>query len=156
MRTTAVLMPLVAGVDFGTLSVRVSIVDSTTGVIGHATADYPLNRSRTDPNFATQSHSAHMSALASATRAAITQMLTQGGGTVVSVASVNPGGRKPVLVASIVAFGLFSLLTARAQAYEPLLLARFATGLGFGGAAMIRRAATLHPTFAAQRRSRQA
>ena len=43
-------------------------------------------------------------------------------------------GRKPVLVASIVAFGVFSLLTARAPAYEPLLLARFATGLGFGGA----------------------
>jgi AAHS family 3-hydroxyphenylpropionic acid transporter len=43
-------------------------------------------------------------------------------------------GRKPVLVASVAAFGLFSLATAQAHGYEPLLLARFATGLGFGGA----------------------
>ena len=43
-------------------------------------------------------------------------------------------GRKPVLVASVAAFGLFSLGTALARGYEPLLLARFATGLGFGGA----------------------
>jgi AAHS family 3-hydroxyphenylpropionic acid transporter len=43
-------------------------------------------------------------------------------------------GRKPVLIASVVAFGLFSLLTAAAKGYEPLLLARFATGIGFGGA----------------------
>jgi AAHS family 3-hydroxyphenylpropionic acid transporter len=43
-------------------------------------------------------------------------------------------GRKPVLIASIAAFGLFSLLTATAGSYELLLLARFATGLGFGGA----------------------
>ena len=43
-------------------------------------------------------------------------------------------GRKPVLIASVVAFGLFSLLTARAENYDALLIARFATGLGFGGA----------------------
>jgi AAHS family 3-hydroxyphenylpropionic acid transporter len=43
-------------------------------------------------------------------------------------------GRKPVLIASIAAFGLFSLMTATAGNYEILLLARFATGLGFGGA----------------------
>jgi AAHS family 3-hydroxyphenylpropionic acid transporter len=43
-------------------------------------------------------------------------------------------GRKPVLIASVIAFGLFSLLTATAKGYEPLLLARFATGIGFGGA----------------------
>jgi AAHS family 3-hydroxyphenylpropionic acid transporter len=43
-------------------------------------------------------------------------------------------GRKPVLVASAAAFGLFSLATARAHGYEPMLAARFATGVGFGGA----------------------
>ena len=64
-------MPIVAGVDFGTLSVRVSIVDSARGVIGHAVSEFPLNRSRTDPDFATQSHYAHMNALAAATRAAV-------------------------------------------------------------------------------------
>ncbi|MDB5477431.1 MAG: hypothetical protein JWP49_2942 [Phenylobacterium sp.] len=43
-------------------------------------------------------------------------------------------GRKPVLVAALAAFGLFSLATAASTSYEMLLLARFATGLGFGGA----------------------
>ncbi len=43
-------------------------------------------------------------------------------------------GRKPVLLGSVAAFGVFSLLTAMAHSYEALLWARFATGLGFGGA----------------------
>jgi len=43
-------------------------------------------------------------------------------------------GRKPVLIASVLAFGLFSIATAYAGGLTPLLLARFATGLGFGGA----------------------
>jgi AAHS family 3-hydroxyphenylpropionic acid transporter len=42
-------------------------------------------------------------------------------------------GRKPVLLASVIAFGLFSLATALAHGFEPLLAARFLTGLGFGG-----------------------
>lgn len=42
-------------------------------------------------------------------------------------------GRKPVLLVSILAFGVFSLATAFAQGFEPLLAARFLTGLGFGG-----------------------
>ncbi|WP_293907373.1 MFS transporter [Phenylobacterium sp.] len=43
-------------------------------------------------------------------------------------------GRKPVLVVSVAAFGVFSLGTALTHSYETLLLARLATGLGFGGA----------------------
>lgn len=43
-------------------------------------------------------------------------------------------GRKPVLVVSVALFGLFSIVTALTQTYETLLLARLATGLGFGGA----------------------
>ena len=43
-------------------------------------------------------------------------------------------GRKPVLVASVAAFGLFSIVTALTHTYETLALARFLTGLGFGGA----------------------
>jgi L-ribulokinase len=62
---------LVAGADFGTLSVRVSIFDSVKGRLGQATADYPLHRKREDPDHATQSHADHMRALAEATRAAI-------------------------------------------------------------------------------------
>jgi L-ribulokinase len=64
-------MAIVAGVDFGTLSVRVSIVDSQRGLLASATAEYPLHRKREDPDFATQSHSDHMQALVEATRAAV-------------------------------------------------------------------------------------
>ena len=61
-------MAVVAGVDFGTLSVRVTLVDSEKGPIGTASASYPLHRRREDPNYATQSHDAQKKALAAATR----------------------------------------------------------------------------------------
>ena len=61
-------MAIVAGVDFGTLSVRVSLVDSELGLLASAVAEYPLHRQREDPEYATQSHDDHMRALASATR----------------------------------------------------------------------------------------
>jgi L-ribulokinase len=64
-------MSIVAGVDFGTLSVRVSIVDSRKGRLGSATADYPLFRKKEDPDHATQRHADHMSALAAAARKAL-------------------------------------------------------------------------------------
>src|ERR1039458_4059449 len=64
-------MSIVAGVDFGTLSVRVSLVDSERGLIGSAISEYPLHRKREDPEYATQSHSDHMLALAAATRQAL-------------------------------------------------------------------------------------
>ena len=65
-------MAIVAGVDFGTLSVRVSIVDSVRGILASAISEYPLHRKREDPDFATQSHEDHMRALADATRKAVT------------------------------------------------------------------------------------
>jgi L-ribulokinase len=61
-------MAIVAGVDFGTLSVRVSLVDSERGLIQSALAEYPLHRKREDPEYATQSHDDHMRALAFAIR----------------------------------------------------------------------------------------
>jgi L-ribulokinase len=64
-------MSIVAGVDFGTLSVRVTLVDSEKGPIGTASASYPLHRRRDDPNYATQSHVDQMTALAAATRDAL-------------------------------------------------------------------------------------
>jgi L-ribulokinase len=64
-------MAIVAGVDFGTLSVRVSMVDSERGLLESATAEYPLHRKRGDPEHATQSHQDHMRALAAATREAL-------------------------------------------------------------------------------------
>ncbi len=59
-------MTVVAGVDFGTLSVRATLVDSEKGPIGTASASYPLHRRRVDPNYATQSHQDQMAALAEA------------------------------------------------------------------------------------------
>src|SRR5271170_856533 len=64
-------MSIVAGVDFGTLSVRVSLVDSERGLLECALAEYPLHRKREDPEYATQSHDDQMRALVSATREAL-------------------------------------------------------------------------------------
>jgi len=62
---------IVAGVDFGTLSVRVSIFDARKGRLGSASAEYPLHRKRNDPDHATQSHGAHMDALVQAMHGAV-------------------------------------------------------------------------------------
>ena len=64
---------VVAGVDFGTLSVRVSLFDNEKGRLGAGVAQYPLHRKREDPDFATQSHADHMSALAEATHQALAE-----------------------------------------------------------------------------------
>jgi L-ribulokinase len=64
-------MAVVAGVDFGTLSVRVSLVDSERGLLASAVAEYPLHRKREDLEFATQSHADHMLGLTAATREAL-------------------------------------------------------------------------------------
>jgi L-ribulokinase len=72
-------MTIVAGVDFGTLSVRVTLVDSKKGPISTASAAYSLHRRREDPNFATQSHEDQMAALAAATRDALKSTGVDGG-----------------------------------------------------------------------------
>src|SRR2546425_3187857 len=64
-------MASVAGVDFGTLSVRVSIVDSERGLLDSAVVEYPLHRKRDDSEYATQSHEDHMRALTNAMREAV-------------------------------------------------------------------------------------
>jgi L-ribulokinase len=66
-------MAVVAGVDFGTLNVRVSIVDSERGMLASAVSEYPLHRKREDPEYATQSHDDHMRALTAAMCEAIKQ-----------------------------------------------------------------------------------
>jgi len=66
-------MSIVAGVDFGTLSVRVSLVDSERGLLATALAEYPLHRKREDPEYATQSHDDQMRALVAAMREALTK-----------------------------------------------------------------------------------
>ena len=71
-------MAIVAGVDFGTLSVRVSIVDSKRGVLSSAVSEYPLHRRRDDPHHATQSHDDHMRALELATKQAVLEAGVRG------------------------------------------------------------------------------
>jgi len=61
-------MRIVAGVDFGTLSVRVTLLDSERGRLGTASSAYPLERKREDPDFATQSHALQMDGLVKAMR----------------------------------------------------------------------------------------
>lgn len=64
-------MSIVAGVDFGTLSVRIALFDKLRGKLGAATAEYSLKRSATDPDFATQSHADQMDALTRAMQEAL-------------------------------------------------------------------------------------
>ena len=64
-------MQIVAGVDFGTLSTRVTLLDRESGRLGTAAASYPLHRRRDDPDFATQSHTDQMDALVAAMRAVL-------------------------------------------------------------------------------------
>ena len=72
-------MAIVAGVDFGTLSVRVTVVDTERGRLGSGLAEYPLHRKKDDPDHATQSHDDHMRALAEATRKATIAAHISGG-----------------------------------------------------------------------------
>lgn len=69
---------LVAGIDFGTLSVRVSIFDSVEGRLGSGVAEYPLLRKKSDPDHATQRHEDHMDALARAMKAALAAVKIDG------------------------------------------------------------------------------
>ncbi len=64
-------MSVVAGVDFGTLSVRISIFDKERGKLGSASAEYPLHSSPTDPHLKTQSHDDQMDALVRAMHEAV-------------------------------------------------------------------------------------
>jgi L-ribulokinase len=66
-------MAIVAGVDFGTLSVRVTLLDSERGRLGTASAVYPLHRRREEPDFATQSHEDQMRALVEAVQTVVRQ-----------------------------------------------------------------------------------
>jgi L-ribulokinase len=69
---------IVAGVDFGTLSVRVSIFDREKGKLGAGVAEYPLHRTRSDPDYATQNHADHMNALALAMKEALRSAAVEG------------------------------------------------------------------------------
>jgi L-ribulokinase len=71
-------MPIVAGIDFGTLSVRVSLFDIAKGRIASATANYPICRTKENPDHASQKHEDHMSALVVAMRSALSESKVNG------------------------------------------------------------------------------
>ena len=71
-------MAIVAGVDFGTASVRVSLFDSERGRLGSGSATYPTLRRRDEPDFATQRHADHCLALEGAFSAALADSRVQG------------------------------------------------------------------------------
>src|SRR5260370_35744760 len=71
-------MAIVDGVDFGTLSVRVTIVDTGKGRLGWGVAEYPLHRKKEDPDHATQSHADHMRALGEAVEKAVASARVSG------------------------------------------------------------------------------
>jgi L-ribulokinase len=71
-------MAIVAGVDFGTLSVRVTLVDTARGRLGSGIAEYPLHRKKEDPDYATQSHDDHMRGLAEAMQRALSATRVNG------------------------------------------------------------------------------
>jgi L-ribulokinase len=64
-------MTIVAGVDFGTAGVRVSIFHSARGRLGYGTGDYPVLRKPDDPNFVAQRHADHCAALETAFKNAL-------------------------------------------------------------------------------------
>jgi L-ribulokinase len=64
-------LTIVAGVDFGTESVRVSILHSEKGRLGFGIGRYPVLRQREDADFAAQRHEDHCRALEIAFAAAL-------------------------------------------------------------------------------------
>ena len=64
-------MSIVAGVDFGTASVRVSLFDSERGRLGAGSAPYPVLRRGGEPDLAAQRHEDHCRALEVAFAAAL-------------------------------------------------------------------------------------
>ncbi|MBC8182264.1 ribulokinase [candidate division KSB1 bacterium] len=72
-------MAIVAGIDFGTLSVRTSIFDSEKGRLGSATAGYELIRKSEDPDHATQRQEDQMLALIESMKNALKNAGVDGG-----------------------------------------------------------------------------
>lgn len=89
-------MSIIAGVDFGTLSVRVTLFDYERGHLGTAVSEYPLHRRRDDPDYATQSHEDQMNALVRATRAVLAQ--TRVTGDSVAAIALDTTGSSVVMV----------------------------------------------------------
>ena len=98
-------MSIVAGVDFGTLSVRVSLFDSVKGKLGAGVGEYPLLRKKEDPDHATQSHRDHMNGLAAAMTLAGAGLSVATGDRVCLVGRNGSGKSTPLRKAAIIGAG---------------------------------------------------
>jgi L-ribulokinase len=122
-------MSIVAGVDFGTLSVRVSIVDSKRGRLGSGSAEYPLHRKKEDPDYATQSHSDHLRALVEAVRKALTNSGV-GGDQVAAIALDTTGSSVVPVGESLVPLDEYYLWCDHRAASEAALITETARRMG--------------------------
>ncbi len=127
-------MSIVAGVDFGTLSVRVAIFDKTRGKLGMATAEYPLHRSGSDPNLATQSHDDQMAALTRAMHEAVKASGTDGK-EIRSIALDTTGSSVVMVGENLVPLGEYYLWADHRAAAEAAEITRAAHAAGFEGIA---------------------
>ena len=89
-------MSIVAGVDFGTLSVRIALFDKERGKLASASAEYPLKRSATNPDFAMQSHADQMDAMGRAMQKALQQ--SGGDGQQVAAMALDTTGASVIIV----------------------------------------------------------
>ncbi len=129
-------MSVVAGVDFGTLSVRISIFDKVRGKLGSAVAEYPLHSSPIDPQLKTQSHDDQMSALTRAMREAI-QVSGIDGHEIKSIALDTTGSSVIPVGEGLVPLGEYYLWCDHRAAGEATEITRaahaFHGGTGFEG-----------------------
>jgi L-ribulokinase len=120
---------LVAGIDFGTLNVRVSIVDRERGRIASGIAEYPLHRKREDPDYATQSHADHMTALAEAMKTALANARVPGG-EIRAIALDTTGSSVIPVGEGLVPLDEYYLWCDHRSASEAALITRMANDLG--------------------------
>ncbi len=125
---------VVAGVDFGTLSVRIAIFDKLRGNLGSAVAEYPLHSSPTDPQLKTQSHDDQMSALARAMREAV-RVSGIDGREIKSIALDTTGSSVIPVGENLVPLGEYYLWCDHRAAGEAAEITRAAHKFGFEGIA---------------------
>jgi L-ribulokinase len=127
---------VVAGVDFGTLSVRISIFDKVRGKLGSAVAEYPLHSSASDPHLKTQSHDDQMAALTRAMRDAL-RVSGIDGKEIRSIALDTTGSSVIVVGEGLIPLGEYYLWCDHRAAGEAAEITRaahaFHGGTGFEG-----------------------
>src|SRR5260370_6120753 len=122
-------MSVGAGVDFGTWSGRVFIMDSERGRLGSGSGEYPLRRKRGDPDYAAQSHSGHMTALASAMKKALGEAGVEGS-EVAAVAADTTGSSVIPVGEGLVPLDDYYLWCDHRAAAEAALITETARGSG--------------------------